>query len=65
MFRNPVEIVLGVERRHASAAGGGDRLPIDVVLHVAAGKHAGHARLCSVVREDVAVGVELDLTVKQ
>ncbi len=36
---------LGVERGHAAAAGGGDRLAIIVVGHVAGGKHAFHARV--------------------
>ena len=35
-----------------------DGLAVDVVLHVAAGEHAGHARVRPVVRHDVAVGVE-------
>ena len=34
---------LGVQRRHAAGAGAGDGLAINVVLHVAGGKHARHA----------------------
>ncbi len=30
------------ERRHAAQAGGGHRLAVDVVGHVAGGEHAGH-----------------------
>ena len=34
------EPALGVERCHAARAGRGDRLPVDVILHVAGGEHA-------------------------
>ena len=37
------EEFLGVERGHAAGAGGGDRLAVDLVHHVAAGEHAGDA----------------------
>ena len=51
--------LLGVERGHAAGAGGGDRLAVDLVHHIAAGKDAGHggagrARLDA----DIAVIVE-------
>ena len=46
-------------------AGRGDRLPVDVILHVAAREHARHARLRAVVRDDVAVGVELELAAEE
>ena len=36
---------LRVQRRHAAGAGAGDGLAVDVVLHVACGKNAGHAGL--------------------
>ena len=62
MLGNAVEVVLGVERGHAAGPGGRDRLPVHVVLHVAAGEHARHAGLGAVVRDDVAVGVQLELT---
>ena len=45
--------------------GRGDRLPVDVILHVAAREDAGDARLRAVVRDDVAVGVQLELTAEQ
>src|SRR3954462_10667827 len=61
----PIEIFLGVERGHAPAAGAGDRLAIDMVLHIARSEDAfdarrrGHA-LGSAARDDVAVAhVEL------
>ena len=38
-----LEIALGVDGRHAARTGRGDRLPIDVILHVARGEHARHA----------------------
>ena len=40
MLGDAVQIMLGVERSHAARAGRGDRLPIDMVLHVAAREHA-------------------------
>ncbi|MCK7529277.1 MAG: hypothetical protein MZV64_72840 [Ignavibacteriales bacterium] len=38
------QVALGVEGGHAAGAGGGDGLPVGVVLHVAAREHAGHVR---------------------
>src|SRR5688500_12816161 len=38
------EPALGVDGGHATGAGGGDRLPVGVVLHVAAGEHARDVR---------------------
>ena len=55
VLRQAVQIVLGVERCHAARAGGGDRLPVDVILDVAAGEHAGDARSRAGVRARVAV----------
>src|SRR5689334_19985138 len=34
------EVVLGVDRRHAAAAGGGDGLAVERIGHVAGGEHA-------------------------
>jgi hypothetical protein len=45
---------LRVDRRHAAAAGGGDRLAVDVILHVAAGEDAGNVGLGAIVGEDCA-----------
>ena len=58
-----LEVTLGLDGRHAPAAGRGDGLAVDVVLHVAAREHAleggpGGAAL----GEDVAVLVEVELT---
>ena len=36
VLRHALEVFLGVDRRHAAGAGGGDRLAVDVVLDVAA-----------------------------
>src|SRR5262249_8902488 len=61
------EELLGVERRDAAAAGAGDGLTVDVVLHVPGGEHpgdAGRARvaLASTARHDVpALHVDLAL----
>src|SRR5919112_1172874 len=38
-----IEEFLRVERGHAAGPGAGDRLPVDVVLHVAGGEDALHA----------------------
>ncbi len=51
----PDEEALGIDRGHAARAGGGDRLPIDVILHVAGGEHTRHVRARAAVRHDVAV----------
>src|SRR5439155_26101135 len=40
-------------------------LPVDVILYVAAREHAGHARLRAVVRDDVAVLIELELPAEE
>src|SRR5690606_2807135 len=40
-----IQVALGVERSLAAAAGAGDGLAVDVVLHVAGGEHAGNAGL--------------------
>ena len=40
-WRVAVEPALGVDRGHAAARGGRDRLPVDGVLDVTAGEHAG------------------------
>src|SRR3954451_9396835 len=46
---------LGIERPHGARARGGDRLAVDVVLHVADGEHAGDVRLGRVrLRDQVA-----------
>src|SRR5579859_6965399 len=38
-----VEVLVGVERRHATGTGGGDRLAVHLVHHVAGGENAGDA----------------------
>src|SRR6185295_17907293 len=39
--RQPFEESLGVDRRHAPRPGGGNGLPVHVILHVAGREHAG------------------------
>src|SRR5262249_43727373 len=39
VFRDVVEVALGVDRGHAARSGGGNGLPVDVILDVAAGEH--------------------------
>jgi hypothetical protein len=55
---------LGFERGHAAGAGGGDGLAVDAVLHVAGVEHASDAGSRAALGEDVAVGVEFDLALK-
>jgi len=38
-----IQIFLGVQRRHAAAAGGSDRLAVDLIHDIAGGEHAGNA----------------------
>jgi hypothetical protein len=42
-----------IDCRHAACASGGDRLAIDVILHIAASKNARNVRLGTIVRQDV------------
>src|SRR5271168_2701859 len=56
------QVPLGVERRLAAGAGGGDRLAVGVVDEVAGGEHAGAVGACGVTLGDhVAVLVNVDL----
>ena len=48
---------LGVDRSHAAGARRGDRLAVDVILHIAASKHAGNIGLGAVVGENVAARI--------
>src|SRR5688500_14469769 len=57
---------LGVERRGGAGAGGGDRLPVDVVHQVTRGEHAGDAGVRGRVgHPHVAVFVHVDLAAEQ
>jgi len=56
---------LRLERRHAAGAGGGDRLAIAAVLHIAAGKEAGDRHTVFgdqhiVLRANITVVVQID-----
>ncbi len=65
VFGNVVEIVFGVDRRHAARTGGGHGLPIDVILHITRRKHTGHVGVAALPGDDIAVGIELDLPFEQ
>src|SRR4051794_12212041 len=61
-----LEVALGLDGRHAPAAGRGDGLAVDVVLHVAAREdplERGSGR--AALGEDVAVLVEVELAGEQ
>src|SRR3546814_2962936 len=63
---DPFEETLGVECSHAAGPGRGHRLPVDLVLHVAAGEHARNARArASGLHLDIALAVEIELALKQ
>ena len=51
------EQALGVERRHTAGAGGGDRLAVDVILHVAGGEDAVDVRLGRAGRREQVAGL--------
>ena len=56
------QVALGVEGAHTARAGGGDGLPVDVILHVADREHAGDVRLGRArLRDQVAVLVVVEL----
>ena len=60
------EEALGVERRHAARARRSDRLPVELVHHVAAGEHAGHAGVRRPRRHlDIVIGVEFEVPGEQ
>src|SRR3546814_5704610 len=63
---DPFEETLGVECSHAAGPGRGHRLPVDLVLHDAAGEHARNARArASGLHLDIALAVEIELALKQ
>src|SRR5438094_8434844 len=60
------EEALRVERGHTTGAGGGDRLPIGVILHVAGGEDAGHIGLGRAgLRDEIAGFVVVELVDEQ
>ena len=56
------EVLLHLQCSHAAGAGGGDGLAVAAVLDVSAGEDAGDAGEDVIVRLDVSVGVEVDLS---
>src|SRR5580658_2345270 len=53
-----------VEGGHASGACGGDSLAVAVVLHIASDKHARDSRQSAVFRDEVAIGIHLQLALE-
>src|SRR5580658_9021777 len=51
-------------RRHAARAGRRDGLPVQAVLHVARVKYAGNVGARAALREDVALGIGIDLSLE-
>ena len=51
------EKTLRVQRGHAARAGGGDRLPVGVVLDVTGGEHAGDVGLRRARPRDQVAGL--------
>ena len=60
-----LQIPLRIDRRHAAGAGGGNRLAVDMVLDIAAGKDTGDIGLGAVVGEDVSGRIEIELADEQ
>jgi hypothetical protein len=57
---------LGIQRGHAAGAGRGDRLAVDLVHHVAAREHAGHAGPRRAGLDlDIMVRIELEMPAEQ
>src|SRR5262249_350504 len=57
---------LGIDRGHATAAGGGDRLPVHLVLHVATREYAVDAGVGALaLGRDVAARVEIELALEE
>ena len=63
--REILDIPLGVDGRHATRAGRGDGLAVDVILDVAAREHAGYVGRRAAPRHDVAVRVEIHVAADQ
>ena len=56
--------LLTIDRRHASRAGGGDRLAIELILDVACDEDSGNAGAGAVFRLDVPDLVDLKLALE-
>src|SRR5919108_380854 len=52
---------LRVNGSHAAGASSGHRLAVNIVLHVAAGEHAGNIGFGTIVSQDVTGGVHIQL----
>src|SRR6266852_2038670 len=53
--------LFSVQGGHAAGAGGGDRLAIAMVLHIAGDENAGDGRLAAIQGNKVAVGIHFEL----
>ena len=56
------QVFFRFESRHAAAASSGNGLSVPTILHVAACEDAGHAGEDVIMRTDVSVVVEFNLT---
>src|SRR5580658_2182936 len=57
----PIQELFRVQGGHAAGAGGRDGLSVAVVLHIARYKHTGNGGQAAMFRDEVAVGVHLQL----
>ena len=48
---------LGVYGGHTTRTGGGDRLAVNMILNIAAGKHARNIGVGAVMRQDISVRI--------
>ena len=48
---------LGIDRRHAPAPGGGNRLAVNEILHVTAGENTRNVGLGAIMGNDVAIWI--------
>jgi hypothetical protein len=53
-----------IDGGHAAGSGSRDRLAVNMILHIAAGKDPGHVSPCSVVGYDVTIGIQFQLADK-
>src|SRR5688572_10744915 len=65
VLRHAFQVTLGIDGRHTPRASRCDGLSILVVLYVSRCEDPRHTRSRTLVRDDIPVGVELDLTREQ
>ena len=54
-----------IDGRHAARTSGGDRLAIDMILHIAASENTGYFGLGTVMRENVTRRIKIQLSDKE